>query len=153
MKFTTIKRLGLPSGLIAAVLAVSSCAEIAMVPAAVVAVPLVAVFLAGFVGVATLSQVMEGFDAQEREREAKPRKDGPFIEYWVNGKKSAVGTYKNKKLLSKLTNEKFRKKYYPESISNQLESMELEEGIKEMIPAVIKQTRDPNYFLQKKSSI
>jgi antitoxin component YwqK of YwqJK toxin-antitoxin module len=98
MKFTTIKRLGLPSGLIAAVLAVSSCAEIAMVPAGVVAVPLVAVFFAGFVGVATLSQVMEGFDAQEREREAKPRKDGPFIEYWVNGKKSAVGTYKNKKL-------------------------------------------------------
>jgi hypothetical protein len=30
--------------------------------------------------------------------------------------------------------EKFRKKYYPESISNQLESMELEESIKEMIP-------------------
>ena len=26
-------------------------------------------------------------------------------------------------------------------------------GLKEMIPAVIKQTRDPNYFLQKKSSV
>ena len=98
MKFTPIKRLGLPSGLIAAVLAVSSCAEIAMVPAVVVGVPLAAVFLVGFVGVATLTQAMEGFDAQEREREAKPRKDGPFIEYWANGKKSAVGTYKNKKL-------------------------------------------------------
>ena len=98
MKSTTIKRLGLPSGLIAAVLAVSSCAEIAMVPAVVVGVPLAAVFLVGFVGVATLSQAMEGFDAQEREREAKPRKDGPFIEYWVNGKKSAEGAYKNKKL-------------------------------------------------------
>ena len=98
MKLTTIKRLGLPSGLIAAVLAVSSCAQIAAVPAVVVGVPLAAVFLVGFVGVATLTQAMEGFDAQEREREAKPRKDGPFIEYWVNGKKSAVGTYKNKKL-------------------------------------------------------
>ena len=69
-----------------------------MVPAAVVAVPLVAAFFVGFVGVVTLTQAMEGFDAQEREREAKPRKDGPFIEYWANGKKSAVGTYKNKKL-------------------------------------------------------
>lgn len=102
MKFTTIKRLGLPSGLIAAGLAVSSCAQIAAVPAAVVALPLIAVFFVGFVGVVGLKDLMEGFDAQEREREAKPRKDGPFIEYWdwgnKDGKKSAVGTYKNKKL-------------------------------------------------------
>ena len=98
MKFTTIKRLGLPSGLIAAVLAVSSCAQIAAVPLVVVGVPVAAVFLVGFVGVATLTQAMEGFDAQERKRNAKPRKDGPFIEYWTNGKKSVVGTYKNKKL-------------------------------------------------------
>ena len=69
-----------------------------MVPAVVVGVPLAAVFFVGVVGVATLTQAMEDFDAKEREREAKPRKDGPFIEYWANGKKSAVGTYKNKKL-------------------------------------------------------
>ncbi len=31
-------------------------------------------------------------------RVAKPREDGPFIEYWSNGKKYAEGTYKNKKL-------------------------------------------------------
>ena len=98
MKSTTIKRLGLPSGLIAAVLAVSSCAEIAMVPAVVVGGASVAVFFVGFVGVVGLMDLMESFDAQEREREAKPRKDGPFIEYWANGKKSAVGAYKNKKL-------------------------------------------------------
>jgi len=98
VKFTTVKRLGLPSGLIAAMLAVSSCAEIAVIPFAAVAIPLTAVFMIGFVGVATLSQVQEGFDTQQRKREAKPRKDGPFIEYWPNGKKSAAGSYKNKKL-------------------------------------------------------
>ncbi len=79
-------------------LAVSSCAEIAVIPVAAVAIPLTAVFMIGFVGVATLSQVQEGFDTQQRKREAKPRKDGPFIEYFPNGKKSAAGSYKNKKL-------------------------------------------------------
>ncbi len=93
-----MKRLIFPSGLIAAVLAVSSCAEIAMVPVAAVALPLTAAFMIGFAGVATLSQVQEGFDTQQRKREEKPRKDGPFIEYWPNGKKSAAGSYKNKML-------------------------------------------------------
>ena len=81
-----MKRLSLPSGLIAAVLAVSSCAEIAMVPVAAVALPLTAAFMIGFAGVATLSQVQEGFDTQQRKREENPRKDGPFIEYWPNGR-------------------------------------------------------------------
>ena len=93
-----MKRLIFPSGLIAAVLAVSSCAEIAMIPVAAVALPLTAAFMIGFAGVATLSQVQEGFDTQQRKREEKPRKDGPFIEYWPNGKKSAAGSYKNKML-------------------------------------------------------
>mgnify|MGYP003315350131 CR=1 FL=1 len=93
-----MKRLSLPSGLTAAVLAVSSCAEIAMVPVAAVALPLTAAFMIGFAGVATLSQVQEGFDTQQRKREEKPRKDGPFLEYWPNGNKRAAGSYKDKKL-------------------------------------------------------
>ena len=74
-----MKRLSLPSGVIAAVLAVSSCAEIAMVPVAAVALPLTAAFMIGFAGVATLSQVQEGFDTQQRKREENPRKDGPSL--------------------------------------------------------------------------
>ena len=69
-----------------------------MVPVAAVALPLTAAFMIGFAGVATLSQVQEGFDTQQRKREEKPRKDGPFIDHWPNGKKRAAGSYKDKKL-------------------------------------------------------
>ena len=117
--FTIMKRLGLSSGLIAAMLAVCSCtpnnawpgfrggkykpksvADIGPGPwdVPVVGLPLTAVYMTGFGMVWTLKDVMKGFDTQERKREAKPRKDGPFIEYWSNGKKRAEGTYKNKKL-------------------------------------------------------
>ena len=34
--------------------------------------------------------------SEKAVRVAKPREDGPFIEYWSNGKKYAEGTYKNK---------------------------------------------------------
>ena len=36
---------------------------------------------------------------ERREREIKAnRKDGPYTEYWDNGKKRSAGTYKNKEL-------------------------------------------------------
>jgi len=98
VKINTIKRLGVPSSLIAAILALSSCAEIAMVPVAAVGIPLAALFMVGFAGVATISQALDGFDSEQRKREENARKDGPFTEHWPNGKKSAVGSYKNKKL-------------------------------------------------------
>lgn len=106
--FTIMKRLGLSSGLIAAMLAVCSCTpnnawprfrggkfepkskmDIGRGPwdVPVVGLPLTAVYLGGVSAI------------QERKREAKPREDGPFIDYWSkNGKKAAEGTYKNRKL-------------------------------------------------------
>jgi len=105
--FTINKRLGLSSGLIAAMLAVCSCtpnnawpgfrggkykpksvADIGPGPwdVPVVGLPLTAVYIGGASAIQAL------------KREDTPREDGPFIDYWSNGKKYVEGTYKNKKL-------------------------------------------------------
>ena len=109
--FTIMKRLGLSSGLIAAMLAVCSCTpnnawpgfrggkfeskskmDIGRGPwdVPVVGLPLTAVYMGGFAAIQELKR--------EEKREGKPREDGPFIDYWSNGKKRAEGTYKNKNL-------------------------------------------------------
>ena len=98
MNIRSIKSPGVPSGAIAIALGLSSCAEVSDPLIMVAAVPASAVFMAGMVGVGAIAGVLSIFDAEERERELNPREDGPFTDYWPNGKKRAVGSYKNKKL-------------------------------------------------------
>ena len=98
MKSTIIKRLGLPSSIIALLLSLSSCGQGSDPLLKVAAVPAGAALMVGFFGLAALSQAISVFETEEREREAKPRNDGPFIEHWPNGKKKAAGSYKSKKL-------------------------------------------------------
>ena len=95
--FTINKRLGLSSGLIAAMLAVCSCTQKDLNPF-VALDPLGAPYALLWVAHRTLIDEMKGFDTQERKREAKPREDGPFTDHWPNGNKKAAGSYKGKKL-------------------------------------------------------
>ena len=98
MKIRLLKSLGVRSATIALALGLSSCAEVSDPLIIAASVPANAVFLAGMVGVGTIAGVLSIFDAEERERELKPREDGAFTDYWPNGKKRAEGSYKNKKL-------------------------------------------------------
>jgi antitoxin component YwqK of YwqJK toxin-antitoxin module len=61
-------------------------------------IPASAAFIVGGVGIAGLSQAMSIFETEDRVRESKPKKDGPFTDHWPNGKKKAVGSYKGKQL-------------------------------------------------------
>ena len=61
-------------------------------------IPASAAFIVGGLGIAGLSQAMSSFETEDRVRESKPKKDGPFTDHWPNGKKKAVGSYKGKQL-------------------------------------------------------
>ena len=61
-------------------------------------IPASAAFIVGGLGIAGLSHAMSIFETEDRVRESKPKKDGPFTDHWPNGKKKAVGSYKGKKL-------------------------------------------------------
>jgi len=98
MRSDVIKRVGFRSSILALILSLSSCgyssnplAEAAMIPAS-------AAFIVGGLGIVGLSQAMSIFETEDRVRESKPKKDGPFTDHWPNGKKKAVGSYKGKQL-------------------------------------------------------
>ncbi|MDB4739880.1 toxin-antitoxin system YwqK family antitoxin [Akkermansiaceae bacterium] len=98
MRSDVIKRVCFRSSILALILSLSSCgyssnplAEAAMIPAS-------AAFIVGGVGIAGLSQATSIFETEDRVRESKPKKDGPFTDHWPNGKKKAVGSYKGKQL-------------------------------------------------------
>ena len=98
MRSDVLKRVGFRSSILALILSLSSCgyssnplAEAAMIPAS-------AAFIVGGVGIAGLSQATSIFETEDRVRESKPKKDGPFTDHWPNGKKKAVGSYKGKQL-------------------------------------------------------
>ena len=98
MKSTIIKRLGVPSSILALILSLSSCGQRSGPLTKAAEVPATAALVVGFVGLWTLAQAVSVFETEEREREAEPRKDGPFIDHWPNGKKKSAGSYKDKKL-------------------------------------------------------
>jgi|GEM_PF-545023 len=98
MRSDVLKRVGFRSSILALILSLSSCgyssnplAEAAMIPAS-------AAFIVGGLGIVGLSQAMSIFETEDRVRESKPKKDGPFTDHWPNGKKKAVGSYKGKQL-------------------------------------------------------
>ena len=98
MRSDVIKRVGFRSSILALILSLSSCgyssnplAEAAMIPAS-------AAFIVGGLGMAGLSHAMSIFETEDRVRESKPQKDGPFTDHWPNGKMKAVGSYKGKQL-------------------------------------------------------
>ncbi|MDG1363724.1 MAG: toxin-antitoxin system YwqK family antitoxin [Akkermansiaceae bacterium] len=98
MRSDVIKRVGFRSSILALILSLSSCgyssnplAEAAMIPAS-------AAFIVGGLGMVGASQAMRIFETEDRVRESKPKKDGPFTDHWPNGKKEAVGSYKGKQL-------------------------------------------------------
>ena len=93
-----IQRLGFPSGMLASILSLSSCGQRSGPLTKVAEVPATAALMVGFFGLLTVAKAISVFETEEREREAKPRKDGPFIDHWPNGKKRAAGSYKDKKL-------------------------------------------------------
>ena len=98
VKSKLIKRLALSSSVAALMVNLPSCAEVTDPLLMAAAVPAGAALMVGFAGAATISEVLSVFDREERERELDVRADGPFIDYWPNGKKKAAGSYKNKKL-------------------------------------------------------
>ena len=100
VKIRMIKGLGLTAGIAAPMLGLSSCSSssepnaLSMLMMAPVILP-----IAGIYAGLEAEERMESRRLARMSQKAKAqRQDGPFTEFWPNGKKRAEGTYMNKEL-------------------------------------------------------